>query len=274
MADGRTIVWALTAVLALGAAGWPDRGAAEPLSAYEPYPDEIQAMDSYRADGSAENAHMLAAVRFRHAVALFEKADGTAGRAGAEVFARSLAYAESAVFLAPGVDDYWIFHALVAMSLSGIPRMQELAEISLSVALDLNPDRIEAHLLLAQVFFNQGRFRDSGALLDRVLAEASTVAESAFFVRLYTAAWTMTGDPLEGAHRMESRLNRGLDSLAARTARVILLRTADRGLPGSVGAAELEHALVDLRRALARIESASGSLTEMARVVADGEGEG
>jgi tetratricopeptide (TPR) repeat protein len=117
---------------------------------YDLYPDEAEAVARYNADMTTSNREVVARIRFMYAAAAaaeFEKTgDG-------ELLIKALNYAVSAVELSPRNAYYMFLPAYIySLSAKSSPYASTMAEDYAKAALDLDPNYMEARMLLANLY--------------------------------------------------------------------------------------------------------------------------
>jgi hypothetical protein len=132
-------------------AGAP-RGSARGSDAegYDLYPDEAEAVARYNADRTVSNLAAVARIRFMYAAAMAAEYENTGGT---DLLIRALNYAEAAVELSPRNAYYMFLPAYIySLSAKSSPYASTMAEDYAKATLDLDPNYMEARMLLANLY--------------------------------------------------------------------------------------------------------------------------
>ncbi len=119
------------------------------------FPNEVKLLSAFRASPTPEARDALGRVRFDHALRLTASAEKQLDE---PTFATALAYAESAVALAPDNHAIWLLLGRLYAAIEENPVAAGNAEQAYRAALEIRPGLAAARLGLAQLYFRRGSF--------------------------------------------------------------------------------------------------------------------
>ncbi len=253
--------WAFAAALSVAAAGamlagelpgGPGAGGEPPPTAF---PDEVAAMERYRASPTQENAQALARVRAKYGAALLDLARQKKDALALEMAAE---YAESATQLDSQQGTYWLLLALAYGENATSAAALAMAEDAALRACRREADNAKFRLCLAQILFRQTFYAAALDEFEKALTKEPALAEPQL-VAMMTLAYVLDGLAPRGEAFLSGLAKARPQSASVLLARAVLAHEQTQGaslvaLQAVAGAPHVALALREGKAASARAD--------------------